>query len=178
MAQHWDTAKWLAGQVAGRAAHAGVTGACAAGSFVARTGQVVFGASDPCTRESVQLVSFGVIDAPGSQQAGSQVPVALLGYATGWQVWALDEAGGPSELVSRRDGPVWWAPSSARRSPPTAALGRCGRRSGGRRLPPHPPPPPTPPHPPHPTPTAACWRPCPARARWRKTLWPRHGRSC
>lgn len=106
-----DTAA-KARKFAGRSLFTLGSGLCTAGVAVAKAAAAGIQTltSDHSDREKVTFARVAELTwsdpVTGSER---RLPVALLGYATGFQLWSLEDRDGPAELVStRRDGAVRW----------------------------------------------------------------------
>lgn len=95
-----DSYRDRARQLAGKSLLVGMSALSAAGGKVARAAAAGVGALTATDREKVTAVRFASLDGPGG------CPALLIAYETGFQVWSLEQATEPTQLVSRRDGPV------------------------------------------------------------------------
>lgn len=99
-------------RLAGKSLYTLGSGLCAAGvaagKFAAAGVQAAVKAvsADHSGRERVTFVRLAEVEWRDSQGRHRRLPVALLGYEAGFQLWSL-EGDGPAELLSiRRDGVV------------------------------------------------------------------------
>lgn len=106
----YNDAAARAKKLAGRSLLAAASGLYSAGTVVVKGLQAGLQTltADQSGRERVTFARLGQLEwrEPGSVSERS-LPVVLLGYEAGFQVWSLDEREAPLELVSlRRDGAV------------------------------------------------------------------------
>jgi hypothetical protein len=100
-------------RIAGKSLYTLGSGLCTAGVAVAKAAATGYQTltADRSDKEKVTCARVGEVEwrDPG-QGSDRSLPVVLLGYDTGFQVWSLEDRDAPAELSSiRRDGAVRWA---------------------------------------------------------------------
>lgn len=93
-------------RLAGSATAGAISAATAAGGLLARgvsaSARVLVPSTSVHPRERITFASLSRIDVANGGESAQAMLLLLLGYAEGWQAWALED-GRPRELTSKRD---------------------------------------------------------------------------